>query len=48
MGARALQAVVVPGDPAVTALAARLGGHAAVSPGHAGPGADRTVLTAIQ
>jgi GNAT superfamily N-acetyltransferase len=47
-GARAVQAVVVPGDPAVTALAARLGAHAAVSPGHAGPGADRTVLTAIQ
>jgi GNAT superfamily N-acetyltransferase len=45
LGARAAQAVVAPADPAVAALAARLGAHAAVSPGHAGPGADRTVLT---
>lgn len=44
-GARAAQAVVLPGDEASLALAAELGAHVAPSPGHAGPGADRTVLT---
>jgi GNAT superfamily N-acetyltransferase len=44
-GARAVQAVAVPGDAAVQALGARFGAHAALSPGHAGPGADRLVLT---
>jgi GNAT superfamily N-acetyltransferase len=45
VGARAVQAVAVPGDPAVAALAARFGAHLAPSPGHAGPGADRVLLT---
>jgi GNAT superfamily N-acetyltransferase len=45
-GARAVQAVAVPGDPAVAALAAGRGAHAATSRGHAGPGEDRTVFTA--
>ena len=44
-GARALQAVTVPGDSAVLTLAERFGAHAAPSPDHAGPGADRIVLT---
>jgi ribosomal protein S18 acetylase RimI-like enzyme len=44
-GARVVQAVVRPDDAAATALAARLGAHAAPSPGHAGPGEDRLVLT---
>ena len=44
-GARAVQAVALPGDPAATALAARFGAHPAPSPGHAGPGADRVVFT---
>ena len=45
IGARAAQAVVVPGDTAVLALGARLGAFPAGSPGHAGPGADRVLLT---
>jgi GNAT superfamily N-acetyltransferase len=44
-GARALQAVAVPGDDAVLGLGARFGSSAAPSPGHAGPGADRVLLT---
>ncbi|MDQ1660600.1 MAG: hypothetical protein QOJ68_580 [Blastococcus sp.] len=44
-GARAIQAVVVPGDLAGTALATRFGATAAPSPDHAGPGVDRVVLT---
>jgi GNAT superfamily N-acetyltransferase len=44
-GARAAQAVVLPDDTAALGLAARLGAHVAPSPGHAGPGADRLVLT---
>jgi GNAT superfamily N-acetyltransferase len=45
VGARVLQAVVVPADPAGTALGARLGAVVTLSPAHAGPGADRLVLT---
>jgi GNAT superfamily N-acetyltransferase len=45
VGARAAQAVAVPGDPALAALGARFGAHLAPSPGHAGPGADRVLLT---
>jgi GNAT superfamily N-acetyltransferase len=45
VGARAMQAVAVPGDPVAAALGARLGAHVAPSPGHAGPGADRVLLT---
>jgi GNAT superfamily N-acetyltransferase len=45
VGARAVQAVVMPGDPAAGALAARFGAHPAPSPGHAGPGADRVLFT---
>jgi len=45
LGARAAQAVAVPGDPAVAALGARLAAHRAPSPGHPGPGADRVLLT---
>jgi GNAT superfamily N-acetyltransferase len=44
-GARAMQAVAVPGDTAVLALGERFGASAAPSPGHAGPGADRVLLT---
>jgi GNAT superfamily N-acetyltransferase len=44
-GARAVQAVASPNDHAARALAARFGAHAAPSPGHAGPGADRLVFT---
>ena len=44
-GARAAQAVAVPGDTAVLALGERFGASAAPSPGHAGPGADRVLLT---
>lgn len=44
-GARAAQAVVLLDDSASRALAARLGAHVALSPGHAGPGQDRLVLT---
>ena len=45
VGARAVQAVAVPGDPGAGALAARFGAHPACSPGHAGPGADRVLYT---
>jgi GNAT superfamily N-acetyltransferase len=44
-GARAVQAVTVPGDTAVLRLAERCGAHAAHSADHAGPGADRVLLT---
>ena len=44
-GARAAQGVVVPGDLPVLALGERLGATPAPSPGHAGPGADRVLLT---
>ena len=42
-GARAMQAVAVPGDTAVLALGERFGASAGPSPGHAGPGDDRIV-----
>ena len=45
VGARALQAVAHPADDAVHALARRLAAHPALSPGHAGPGADRVLFT---
>ena len=45
IGARAAQAVALPGDAGAAALAARLGAHPAPSPGHAGPGEDRVVFT---
>ena len=45
VGARAVQAVALPGDLAARALAARFGAHAAASPGHAGPGEDRVLFT---
>ncbi|TFV72180.1 GNAT family N-acetyltransferase [Blastococcus sp. CT_GayMR19] len=45
VGARVLQGVAHPGDDAVHGLAGRLGAHAAVSPGHAGPGEDRVLFT---
>jgi GNAT superfamily N-acetyltransferase len=45
VGARALQGVAHPGDDAVHGLARRLGAHAALSPGHAGPGEDRVLFT---
>ncbi|MDP5183447.1 GNAT family N-acetyltransferase [Blastococcus sp. BMG 814] len=45
VGARAAQAVALPGDTGAAALAAHLGASPAPSPGHAGPGADRVVLT---
>jgi GNAT superfamily N-acetyltransferase len=44
-GARAVQAVAVPGDTAVLGLGERFGASSASSPGHAGPGADRVLLT---
>jgi len=44
-GARAAQAVAVPGDTAVLAFGERFGASVAPSPGHAGPGADRVLLT---
>jgi len=44
-GARVLQAVVAPDDAPGVALGTRLGAHVAPSPEHAGPGADRLVLT---
>jgi GNAT superfamily N-acetyltransferase len=44
-GARAAQAVAVPGDVAVLGLGERFGASVAPSPGHAGPGADRVLLT---
>jgi GNAT superfamily N-acetyltransferase len=45
VGARAVQAVTDPADGTALALARRFGAVAAPSPGHAGPGADRVVLT---
>jgi len=45
VGARVVQAVAPPGDAVVHGLARRLGAHVALSPGHAGPGADRLLLT---
>lgn len=45
LGARAVQAVVLPDDDAVLALSARWAAHRAPSPDHAGPGADRVLLT---
>ena len=45
LGARAVQAVAAPDDVAVRALGNRLGAHPAPSPGHAGHGADRVLLT---
>ena len=45
VGARALQAVAHPADDAVHGLARRLGAHAGLSPGHAGPGEDRVLFT---
>jgi GNAT superfamily N-acetyltransferase len=45
VGARAVQAVAVPGDRAARALADRFEAHAAPSAGHAGPGADRVLFT---
>ncbi|MCA0146627.1 GNAT family N-acetyltransferase [Blastococcus sp. LR1] len=45
VGARVVQAVALPDDAAARALAARFGAHPAASPGHAGPGQDRVVLT---
>jgi len=45
VGARVVQAVAPPGDAVVRGLARRLGAHVALSPGHAGPGADRLLLT---
>ncbi|TYP83705.1 GNAT family N-acetyltransferase [Blastococcus xanthinilyticus] len=45
VGARVAQAVTLPGDRPAAALATRFGAHAAPSPGHAGPGADRVVFT---
>ncbi|MCV2488429.1 GNAT family N-acetyltransferase [Geodermatophilus sp. YIM 151500] len=44
-GARVVQAVAVPGDGAVLGLARRFGARVTPSAGHAGPGADRLVLT---
>jgi GNAT superfamily N-acetyltransferase len=45
VGARAVQAVAVPGDGAARALADRFGAHAAPSAGHAGPDGDRVLYT---
>jgi GNAT superfamily N-acetyltransferase len=45
VGARAVQAVAVPGDAGAGALAVRFGAHPAPSPGHAGPMADRVLFT---
>jgi GNAT superfamily N-acetyltransferase len=45
VGARAVQAVAPPGDPAARALARRFGAHETASPAHAGPGADRVLFT---
>jgi GNAT superfamily N-acetyltransferase len=44
-GARMAQAVAVPGDTAVLGLGERFGASPALSAGHAGPGADRVLLT---
>jgi GNAT superfamily N-acetyltransferase len=45
VGARVVQAVALPGDPAARSLAGRFGAHVAPSPGHAGPGEDRVLFT---
>jgi GNAT superfamily N-acetyltransferase len=45
VGARAVQAVALPGDDAARSLARRFGAHEAASPAHAGPGADRVLFT---
>jgi GNAT superfamily N-acetyltransferase len=45
VGARVVQAVAAPGDRAALRLGARFGAVAVPSPGHAGPGADRVLLT---
>jgi GNAT superfamily N-acetyltransferase len=45
VGARAVQAVALPGDAAARALARRFGAHEAASPAHAGPDADRVLFT---
>jgi GNAT superfamily N-acetyltransferase len=45
LGARAVQAVALPDDAAVRAVAGRFGASAAPSPDHAGPGRDRVLLT---
>lgn len=45
VGARVVQAVVPPGDDVVRGLARRFSGHEAISPGHAGPGEDRLLVT---
>jgi GNAT superfamily N-acetyltransferase len=45
VGARAVQAVAVPGDARVRTLALRFGAREAPSPAHAGPGADRVLFT---
>lgn len=45
VGARAVQAVAHPADTAARGLAEHCGAVAAPSPGHAGPGVDRTVYT---
>jgi GNAT superfamily N-acetyltransferase len=45
VGARAVQAVAPPEDTAVRELARRFGASQAPSPAHAGPGADRLLLT---
>jgi GNAT superfamily N-acetyltransferase len=45
VGARAVQAVTVPDDTGALALGTRFGASPAPSPDHAGPGADRVLLT---
>ena len=45
IGARAVQAVALPGDATARGLARRFGAHEAASPSHAGPGADRVLFT---
>lgn len=45
VGARAVQAVAAPVDTAALALGERFGAHPVPSPGHAGPGLDRVLLT---
>jgi GNAT superfamily N-acetyltransferase len=45
VGARAVQAVALPGDDAARSLARRFGAQETASPAHAGPGADRALFT---
>ncbi len=47
VGARAVQAVAPPGDGAIRALARRYGADEVPSPAHAGPGADRVLVTVL-